>query len=97
MSRHRYLPPPPPQDADSRAFQKGDRVRAHMTFSHGCPPGPNKVWEGTCGTVTASPVLRDDRPFNEFNEWIRMVPVKWDDGVVGEVIDRLLEKEETTH
>ena len=87
----RWHSPPLPQDEDLRTFAKGDRVRAHWSFSHGCPShdrswGPT-ITKGSKGTVTADPAVRDDPPF----EPKRMVPVRWDTGVIGEVVDSLLE------
>jgi len=80
--------PPLPQDRDRRAFRKGSRVRAYWTFHKGCPPGPEKIERGTCGTVTGPAVIRPD----VFGH-VRMIPVRWDNGLSGEVSDRLLELE----
>ncbi len=84
----KWLVPPLPQDPDERSFVKGDRVRAHYGFFFGCPPGPNGIKKGAEGTVTGEAVVRDDRPF----EPKRMIPVRWNSGEVGEVVDSLLEK-----
>jgi hypothetical protein len=89
-----FLMPPPPQDRDRRTFQKGDRVRAHFGFAHGCPPAPNEIPKGSLGTVTAEPTMRSDPFFAGFMH--RMVQVKWDTGISGEVVDRMLDKQTET-
>lgn len=86
----RYAPPPRPQDSDQRTFEVGDRVRAHWTFSNGCPPGPEKIMKGTLGTVSDTPRWERD---TVFGDRLRMIPVRWDTGVESVVTDRLLEKE----
>jgi hypothetical protein len=80
------LPPPQHAHDDRREFAHGSNVEAAYEFSLGCPPGPGIIAKGTRGTVTSAPVVRDDLVFGTN----RMVPVRWDNGIAGEVSDRLL-------
>lgn len=83
-----YKLPPLPQNRDKRLFEIGDSVRAHQTFGLGCPPGSTLVEKGTCGSVSGKPLFIKR---SILGETIRTVPVQWENGVTGEVIDSLLE------